>query len=210
MRFIKGLESTCVSYGTLFNQTDLLITSRRGFHWGWRWPAPTWAHSPTSVHCGQFIVFCSDVLHTPSTGEHSSIILLKGEQWAFGDRWKTAHLFSFFWTPPPSHLAATLGLQSKHISAGEGCAWELTHGHRQMKGLVPCWWPQRSQDSTLMAAPCCQHLPHPAKSSCAFLIGRASSSLSLKHQVQTSFAPRLQLDAIPCTIRRCSESMMVE
>lgn len=31
MGFIKGLESTCVSYGPLLNQTELLITTRQGF-----------------------------------------------------------------------------------------------------------------------------------------------------------------------------------
>lgn len=31
MGFIKGLESSRVSYGPLLNQTELLITTRQGF-----------------------------------------------------------------------------------------------------------------------------------------------------------------------------------
>lgn len=84
-----------------------------------------------------------------------------------------------------------------------------------MKGLVSCWWQQRSQDSTLMAAPCRQHLPHPAKASCTFLIRRVSSSLSRSLSLpKTSGATQfsIQASALCDSVHHqaCTDSMMVD
>lgn len=149
MRFIKGLESTCASNGTLFNQTELLITSRQGFHWARRWPAPMWAHYRLCAHCvrcRKFIVLYSDLLNMSRTGACSSIILLKAEQWAFGDRWKIRTFVFFLLKPPPLAWPIRWACRENTFMMAR-CA----RGHRQMKGLVPCWWQQRSQDSAVVS-----------------------------------------------------------
>lgn len=154
-------------------------------------------------------MFCSDLLNTSRTGvlkrtplHHPSKRVSSG----LLDTTRTHTQFLLLLKPYSTCLAA-IGLYSKH-TCGLGWSacgrWHM--GTDRWKVLVPCWWQRRSQISTLMAAPCRQHLPHPAKAcwrSWSGELHQLSLSLSLhpslKHQVLYCFPPHPKLYVAPFT-----------